>query len=170
MIMISRRLNSLTKKAIAATTIALSFAVLTPKAADAANFHLNFSSNIDGEKKSIGTGSFSVDDKGKITDYTSTSDFAGGQSFTKENIKTGSFDINTKQFINLELNKGVTLKLKENGKWNFLSHGNLIKKGHYTVTKKVPEPFTILGSVTALGIGGLLKKQHSKKLKKQEIA
>lgn len=30
----------------------------------------------------------------------------------------------------------------------------------------VPEPLTILGSVTALGIGGLLKRKHSKKQKK----
>lgn len=30
----------------------------------------------------------------------------------------------------------------------------------------VPEPLTILGSVTALGFGGLLKRQHSRKQKK----
>lgn len=31
----------------------------------------------------------------------------------------------------------------------------------------VPEPLTILGSATALGIGGLLKREHSKKQKKK---
>lgn len=33
-------------------------------------------------------------------------------------------------------------------------------------SKDVPEPLTILGSVTALGIGALLKREYSKKLKK----
>ncbi|MDF5712294.1 MAG: PEP-CTERM sorting domain-containing protein [Rhizonema sp. NSF051] len=33
----------------------------------------------------------------------------------------------------------------------------------------VPEPFTILGSVAALGFGGIFKKQHSKKLQKQKV-
>ncbi|MEQ8537772.1 MAG: PEP-CTERM sorting domain-containing protein [Coleofasciculus sp. D1-CHI-01] len=32
----------------------------------------------------------------------------------------------------------------------------------------VPEPLTILGSATALGFGGLLKRQHSKKQKKDK--
>ena len=32
----------------------------------------------------------------------------------------------------------------------------------------VPEPLTILGSATALGIGGLLKREHSRKQKKSE--
>ena len=33
-------------------------------------------------------------------------------------------------------------------------------------SEPVPEPLTILGSVTALGIGGFLKREHSKKQKK----
>jgi len=60
------------------------------------------------------------------------------------------------------------------GNWNTLG----IEKGngnpepglsHFTVyqapqdAEPVPEPLTILGSATALGIGGLLKRQQSKK-------
>lgn len=44
-----------------------------------------------------------------------------------------------------------------------------VAKGRYTA-KAVPEPLTILGSVTALVFGGLLKKQNSSKRNKQEIA
>ncbi|NEO89913.1 MAG: PEP-CTERM sorting domain-containing protein [Moorea sp. SIO3G5] len=32
--------------------------------------------------------------------------------------------------------------------------------------ERVPEPLTILGSVTALSVGAALKKEHSKRLKK----
>ncbi|NEO30941.1 MAG: PEP-CTERM sorting domain-containing protein [Symploca sp. SIO3C6] len=170
MISISKRLNVLKRKALVATSIALSFAMLTPKTADAVDFHLNFSLNVDGEKRSIGTGSFSVDDDGKIIDFSSTNSLAQTNLFTKENIKRGSFDLQTKQFKELKLKNGVTLKLNKNH-WRLKSNGNLIEKGKYKVTKKkaksVPEPLTILGSVTAIGIGGLLKKQHSSQLKKQ---
>ncbi len=58
------------------------------------------------------------------------------------------------------------------GDWNTLG----LEKGngepgpglsHFTVyeAEPVPEPLTILGSATALGIGGLLKREQSKKNK-----
>ncbi|EDX72208.1 hypothetical protein MC7420_8300 [Coleofasciculus chthonoplastes PCC 7420] len=43
-----------------------------------------------------------------------------------------------------------------------------IESENFTISdpEPVPEPLTILGSATALGIGGLLKREHSKKQKK----
>jgi len=35
--------------------------------------------------------------------------------------------------------------------------------------KPVPEPLTILGSVAALGFGGIFRRQHSKKLQRQKV-
>lgn len=173
MIMISKRLNSLTRKAIAATTIALSFAVMTPKAADAADFHLNFSSYMDGEQKSVGAGSFSIDEDGKVIDFKSTNSFVQGNIFTEENIYLGGFDTRANRFQNLRFENGAKLKLGRKS-WRLENDGDVIKRGKYEITKKepkaVPEPLTILASATALGIGGLLKKQHSKNLKKQELA
>ena len=40
----------------------------------------------------------------------------------------------------------------------------IIEKG----PEPVPEPLTILGSITALGVGATLKREHSKRLKKSQ--
>lgn len=49
---------------------------------------------------------------------------------------------------------------------------SVLKYGVYVVglhnVEPIPEPLTILGSATALGIGGLLKREHSRKQKQSE--
>ncbi|MEQ9622059.1 PEP-CTERM sorting domain-containing protein [Coleofasciculus chthonoplastes] len=59
------------------------------------------------------------------------------------------------------------------GNWDTLGvepvgGGNTPGLSHFTLYKPVPEPLTILGSATALGIGGLLKRQQSKKNNKNK--
>lgn len=79
------------------------------------------------------------------------------------NYNIAGFDFSGPGYLTLQLQKGEEFSFNLN---NEIGTGLVFLKPEVPVTTPVPEPLTILGSATALGIGGLLKREHSKKNKK----
>lgn len=85
-----------------------------------------------------------------------------GNSQTQLPINTTTFNLNPAFFSKL-VDGSVNIELQSDGG----SSSDVIAIDYAELEiKPVPEPLTILGSATALGIGTLLKRENSKKQKK----
>ncbi len=126
------------------------------------NFSYSGSSSVTSLKIDAIPGLIVFDTIDTLTSPPSTSGSFRGLPFTPQSgvAPANSFFADPPDFSQGDLFENLTLS------WNPGDFGGGSNLTYIADTDRVPEPLTILGSVTVLGVGALLKKEYLRRLKK----